>query len=175
MAKADRCGGARRGRAAGGDPADLPEPLEFPRADAGEVEALLGRPPDFVVRSTPYHVVANGQDQWWNPELEFEGFDVPRYVRAAEFKPSWPLGIKVTHHGHATLRSAAPVEGGERPPSVRLVGMGIGKRWDLLPEGVGKLLPPGPGTVRFSATTTTGRSPTSTTTTRSRCCRGARC
>ena len=133
-----------------GDPADLPEPLEFPRADAWEVEALLGRPPDFVVRSTPYHVVANGQDQWWNPEIEFEGFDEPRYVRAAEFKPSWPLGIRVTHHGHATLRSAAPVGGDERPPSVRLVGMGIGKRWDLLPEGVGKLLPPGPGTVRFS-------------------------
>ena len=133
-----------------GDPADLPEPLEFPRADAWEVEALLGRPPDFVVRSTPYHVVANGQDQWWNPELEFEGFDEPRYIRAAEFKPSWPLGVKVTHHGHATLRRAAPVEGGERPPSVRLVGMGIGKRWDVLPEGVGKLLPPGPATLRFN-------------------------
>ena len=133
-----------------GDPADLPEPLEFPRADAWEVEAMLGRPPDFVVRSTPYHVVANGQDQWWNPELDFEGFDEPRYIRAAEFKPSWPLGIKVTHHGHATLRRDAPVEGGERPPSVRLVGMGIGKRWDVLPEGVGKLLPPGPATLRFN-------------------------
>ncbi|MDE2906049.1 MAG: cytochrome c, partial [Acidobacteriota bacterium] len=47
-----------------GDPADLPAPLEFPRADTWEVEALLGRPPDFVVQSTPYHVVANGQDQW---------------------------------------------------------------------------------------------------------------
>ena len=133
-----------------GDPADLPEPLEFPRADAWEVEAMLGRPPDFVVRSTPYHVVANGQDQWWSPELEFDGFDVPRYLRAAEFKPSYPLGIRVTHHGHAVLRGREPAEGAERPPSVRLVGMGIGKRWDLLPEGVGKLLPPGPATVRFS-------------------------
>ena len=132
-----------------GDPAELPEPLEFPRADAWEVEAMLGRPPDFVVRSTPFDVVANGQDQWWSPELAFEGFDVPRYIRAAEFKPSYPLGIKVTHHGHATLRGAEAAEG-ERPPSVRLVGMGIGKRWDLLPPGVGKLLPPGPGTVRFS-------------------------
>ena len=132
-----------------GDPADLPEALAFPRADAWEVEAMLGRPPDFVVRSSPYHVVANGQDQWWNPELEFEGFDVPRYIRAAEFKPSYPIGIKVTHHGHATLRSTEAAEG-ERPPSVRLVGMGIGKRWDLLPEGMGKLLPPGPATLRFS-------------------------
>ena len=137
------------GGALEGDPADLPEPLEFPRADAWEVEAMLGRPPDFVVHSTPYRVVANGQDQWWNPELEFEGFDTPRYIRAAEFKPSWPLGIKVTHHGHATLRRPETAEG-ERPPSVRLVGMGIGKRWDLLPEGVGKLLPPGPSTLRFS-------------------------
>ena len=132
-----------------GDPADLPAPLEFPRADAWEVEAMLGRPPDFVVRSTPYQVVANGQDQWWSPQIEFEGFDVPRYIRAAEFKPSYPIGIKVTHHGHATLRGTEVAEG-ERPPSVRLVGMGIGKRWDVLPEGVGKLLPPGPGTVNFS-------------------------
>ena len=137
------------GGAPEGDPADLPEPLEFPRADAWEVEAMLGRPPDFVVRSTPYRVLANGQDQWWNPELDFEGFDKPRYIRAAEFKPSWPIGIKVTHHGHATLRSAEAPEG-ERRPSVRLVGMGIGKRWDLLPEGVGKLLPPGPAALRFS-------------------------
>ena len=133
-----------------GDPADLPEPLEFPRADAWEVEAMLGRPPDFIVRAKPYTVVANGQDQWWEPEIEFEGFDVPRYIRAAEFKPSYPIGIKVTHHGHATLRAPEPPEGEERPPSVRLVGMGIGKRWDVLAEGIGKLLPPGPGTVRFS-------------------------
>ena len=133
-----------------GDPADLPAPLTFPRADAWEMEALLGRPPDFIVRSTPYHVIANGQDQWWNPEIEFEGFDAPRYIRAAEFKPSYPTGIRVTHHGHATLRSTEESAGGERPPSVHLVGMGIGKRWDLLPEGVGKLLPPGPATLRFS-------------------------
>ncbi|MCY4637957.1 MAG: hypothetical protein OXG04_26275 [Acidobacteria bacterium] len=131
-----------------GDPADLPPPLEFPRADAWEVEAILGRPPDLIVQSTPYHLVANGQDQWWSPRIEFEGFDVPRYIRAAEFKPSYPLGIKVTHHGHATLRTAAAE--GEDPPRTHLVGMGIGKRYDVLPEGVGKLLPPGSGTVNFS-------------------------
>ena len=133
-----------------GDPADLPEPLEFPRADVWEVEAMLGRPPDFIVRSKPYAVAANGQDQWWEPEIEFEGFDVPRYIRAAEFKPSYPVGIKVTHHGHATLRGKEPAEGEERPPTARLASMGIGKRWDVMAEGIGKLLPPGPGTVRFS-------------------------
>ena len=141
-----------------GDPTDLPAPLEWPPADAWELEAKLGRPPDFIVRSTPYDVVANGQDQWWDPRVEFEGFSGPRWIRAAEFKPSYPLGIKVTHHGHASLRwEGDPTEGNNdqaNPPetrrSVRLVGMGIGKRWDLLPEGVGKLLPAGPAELRFS-------------------------
>ena len=95
-------------------------------------------------------MVANGQDQWWEPEVGFDGLDRPRYIRAAEFKPSYPGGIKVAHHGHAVLRGREAEEGEERPPSVRLVGMGIGKRWDLLPDGVGKLLPPGPATVRFN-------------------------
>ena len=91
-----------------GDPADLPEPLEFPRADAWEVEAMLGRPPDVIVRAKPYTVVANGQDQWWEPEIEFEGFDVPRYIRAAEFKPSYPIGIKVTHQGTPPCEPRSP-------------------------------------------------------------------
>ena len=138
------------GGAPEGDPADLPEPLVFPPADGWAVEQELGRPPDFIVSSTPYTVVANGQDQWWEPRVEFAGFDEPRYIRAAEFKPSYPGGMKVTHHGHAYLRGNEAVEGEERRPSVRLVGMGIGKRWDVLPEGVGKLLPPGPATVNFN-------------------------
>ena len=141
-----------------GDRTDLPAPLEWPPADAWELEAKLGRAPDFIVRSTPYDVVANGQDQWWDPRVEFEGFSGPRWIRAAEFKPSYPLGIKVTHHGHASLRwEGDPTEGNndqanptETRRSVRLVGMGIGKRWDLLPEGVGKLLPAGPAELRFS-------------------------
>lgn len=141
-----------------GDPADLPAPIAWPPADEWELVAIMGRTPDFVVRSTPYTVVANGQDQWWEPTLEFEGFSEPRWIRAAEFKPSYPLGIRVTHHGHASLRweeDAAGRGDGQGTPSesrrsVRLVGMGIGKRWDLLPEGVGKLLPAGPAEVRFS-------------------------
>ena len=104
-----------------GDQADLPGPLEFPRADAWQVETALGRPPDFIVRSTPYTVVANGQDQWWEPQVEFEGFDAPRYIRAAEFKPSFPGGMKVAHHGHATLRGKEPADGeaASQPASIR--------------------------------------------------------
>ena len=137
-----------------GDPVDLPPPLEFAPADEWELETKLGRPPDFVVRSTPYTVVANGQDQWWDPRIEFEGFSESRWIRAAELKPSYPLGIKVTHHGHASLRweeeEGEANEKRESRRSVRLVGMGIGKRWDLLPDGVGKLLPAGPAELRFS-------------------------
>ena len=138
------------GGAPEGNPDDMPAPLTFPPGDGWAVERELGRPPDFIIQSTPYTVVANGQDQWWEPELEFEGFDTPRYIRAAEFKPSFPGGMKVAHHGHAYLRAKEIEEGEERPRAVRLVGMGIGKRWDVLPEGVGKLLPPGPATVSFN-------------------------
>lgn len=141
-----------------GNPTDLPPSLEWQSAAEWELEAILERPPDFVVRSTPYTVVANGQDQWWEPRVPFEGFSEPRWIRAAEFKPSYPVGLQVTHHGHATLRVAEEAVGDashgavaeDRPRPVRLVGMGIGKRWDLMPEGVGKLLPAGPAEVRFN-------------------------
>ncbi|MBM64391.1 MAG: hypothetical protein CL484_15700 [Acidobacteria bacterium] len=140
-----------------GNSADLPHALEFPPADQWELQAILGRPPDFIVQSTPYKVVANGQDQWWEPRLDFDGFGTHRYIRGAELKPSYPLGIKVAHHGHASLRWEDDAESDdgqsvsrERRRSVRLIGMGVGKRWDLLPDGVGKLLPEGPAELRFS-------------------------
>ena len=126
-----------------GDPADLPPPVEWPPASEWELAATLGQP-DLVVRSAPYTVTADGQDQWWNPVVEFEGLPEPRWIKAAEFKPSYPLGVRVVHHGHARLQQP------EDDFVVRLAGMGVGKRWDLLPEGVGKLVRPGPAQIRFS-------------------------
>ena len=132
-----------------GDPADLPAPLEFPRADAWEVEALLGRPPDFIVQ---LDALPRGR-QRAGPVVV--AADRVRGLRCAPLHPRGRVqavlaarASRVTHHGHATLRSTAAE--GEDPPRTHLVGMGIGKRYDLLPEGVGKLLPPGPGTVNFS-------------------------
>jgi len=123
-----------------GDPADMPPPIEYPPAYEWELEAELG-PPDFVVRSEPFTVVANGQDQWWDHTVEFEGLAERRWIRAAEFKPSYPLGVKVVHHGHVRF-----VQDGYR---LELVGMGVGKRWDKLPDGVGKLLLPGPAQISW--------------------------
>ena len=51
--------------------------------------------------SPPYDVIDDGQDQWWGPTVPFEGFDEERWIQAYEFKPSWPLGLRVVHHGHA--------------------------------------------------------------------------
>lgn len=116
-----------------GDPADLPEPISFPPGGAWALESELG-PPDIVVRSKPYDVVANGQDQWWEPEADFPGLDQTRFLKAAEFKPAYPLGKKVVHHGHATLVS----EDGEYAALARY---GVGKSWETYPEDIGVRIP----------------------------------
>ena len=117
-----------------GDPTDLPEPIEFPSVAACQLGDQLG-PPDLIIKSSPYDVIANGQDQWWTPNVPFQGLNSERFLKAAEFKPSYPLGKKVVHHGHAVL---VP-EGGGR--SVALARYGVGKSWEMFPEGTGMRVP----------------------------------
>ena len=117
-----------------GDPTDLPEPIEFPSGAAWQLGDQLG-PPDLIIKSSPYDVIANGQDQWWAPNVPFQGLNSERFLKAAEFKPSYPLGKKVVHHGHAVL---VP-EGGGRP--VALARYGVGKSWEMFPEGTGMRVP----------------------------------
>ena len=131
------------GGAPEGNPADLPPPLVFPPAGEWELAAQLG-PPDLIVKSSPYDVPAYGQDQWHEPRLPFEGIPEDRWIRAAEFKPSYPLGVKVVHHGHAEIVPEGSDDG------VRLISMGIGKLWEIMPEGMGKLLPAGPGRTNWN-------------------------
>ena len=109
-----------------GDPADLPPPIEFPPAYEWELETELG-PPDFVVRSKPFSVVANGQDQWWDHSVQFEGLPEARWIKAAEFKPVVPTGRK----------GRAPWPRALRPGRLenRVGRDGVGKRWDKMPEG----------------------------------------
>ncbi len=117
-----------------GNPADLPAPVNFPSGAEWQLGDQLG-PPDLVIKSSPYDVIANGQDQWWTPNVPFEGLNNERFLKAAEFKPSYPLGKKVVHHGHAVL---VP-EGGGR--SVALARYGVGKSWEMFPEGTGMRVP----------------------------------
>ena len=117
-----------------GDQADLPMPVDFPSGAAWQLGNQLG-PPDLIIKSSPYDVIANGQDQWWTPSVPFEGLDNERFLKAAEFKPSYPLGKKVVHHGHGVL---VP-EGGGR--SVALARYGVGKSWEMFPEGTGMRVP----------------------------------
>ena len=117
-----------------GNQADLPAPVEFPSGAAWQLGDELG-PPDLIIKSSPYDVIANGQDQWWTPSVPFEGLNNERFLKAAEFKPSYPLGKKVVHHGHAVL---VP-EGGGR--SVALARYGVGKSWEIFPEGTGMRVP----------------------------------
>ena len=118
-----------------GDPADLPAPIDIPTGKDWQLADQLG-PPDLVIKSKPFDVIANGQDQWWTPDVPFEGLEEERFLRAAEFKPSYPLGKKVVHHGHAVL-----IPEGERR-QVALARYGVGKSWERFPEGTGMRVPP---------------------------------
>ena len=126
-----------------GDPADLPPMLHFPKGAAWAAEAELGRPPDVVVRSTPFTVPGSGQDQWWSPSVPFEGLEEERWLMAAEFKPAYPDGKKVVHHGHAVLSV-----GDERGKGIARYG--VGKTWELYPEEVGMRIPAGEGMVSWN-------------------------
>ena len=67
--------------------------------------------------------------------MPFEGMEKDRWLRAAEFKPSYPLGKKVVHHGHAVL-----VPEGETR-QVALARYGVGKSWEIYPDGTGMKVP----------------------------------
>jgi hypothetical protein len=122
-----------------GDPADLPQAPELPDGSAWQLSKILGEP-DFVVKSLPYSVKANAQDQWWLRSTPFEGvIDKPRYVRATELKGSYPLGVKVLHHGHAQLVSYDD-QGNRRSGPVGR--QGVGKGGDQFPDGTGMLIYP---------------------------------
>ena len=119
-----------------GDPAKLPM---LPDGSEWQLADLLG-PPDFVIEAPALTVAANGQDQWWVKKTPFEGLiDGPRYVRATELKGSYPLGVKVLHHGHVTV--AFEDEDGQRR-SRPLGRQGVGKGGDLFPPNTGMLIEP---------------------------------
>ncbi len=130
-----------------GDDRDLPPPPVLPVGGAWQAEVLVGRPPDLVIQSTPYTVPARGQDQWWNPLVKWEPLGEERWMMAYEFKPAYPNGLKVAHHGHASL--SFPSDQGMRG-GVGIAHYGVGKGYEIFPDGVGMKVPAGEGVVDWN-------------------------
>lgn len=117
-----------------GDPNDMPAPVEWPDYSRWRLNDELGEP-HLIIRSTPYTVVANGQDQWWYPLIDIPVTE-PRWIRAVEVKPSYPVGRQIVHHANAELWRDGKESGS-------LAQFGIGKTYDLYAEDTGKLVQPG--------------------------------
>jgi hypothetical protein len=117
-----------------GDPADLPPPATF---DTGENFRMLDKygPPDLIVKTTPFTVPANGNDQWWRPVVA-TGLTEDRWVKAVEVLPAFPAGRTVTHHVLATAVQSHNLGG-------LLTEWAIGKVGEEYAEGTGKLLQAG--------------------------------
>jgi hypothetical protein len=136
-----------------GDVKDLPPVKQWPNDDGWKLSGEFGRPPDLIIKSDPYTMPAQSQDQWWRPLTQID-LKEPRWVRAVEMRPGSNAGRKITHHALAHLvqddpearRLADPVgSGGARGPNEAgtLMEWAIGKNYDVYREGTGKLLLPG--------------------------------
>jgi len=117
-----------------GDPADLPEPVEWPTGESFLLLPDLG-PPDLIIKTDPFTVPAHGNDQWWRPTVP-TGLTEDRWVRAMEVLPSYPLGRGVTHHFLATAVQEEELGG-------LLTEWALGKVGEQYQEGTGKLLQAG--------------------------------
>ena len=66
-----------------------------------------------------------------------------RWIKAYEFKPAWPNGLRVVHHGHTYMQ----VGGGRQ---IAIAHYGVGKRYETFPDGIGMRLPAGEATVSWN-------------------------
>ena len=134
-----------------GDKKDLPPLKQWPNDDGWQLSKQFGAP-DLVLKSEPYTMPANSQDQWWKPLTQID-LKEPRWVRAVEMRPGTNAGRKITHHALAHLVQedpdarafSDPVGSGGRSPNEAgtLMEWAIGKSYDVYREGTGKLLLPG--------------------------------
>jgi len=123
-----------------GNPADMPEPVDFQDFGAWTIE------PDWIVTSTPHTVPAAASD-WWGDYIVPSGLTEDRYIKAIQTKAS---DLRVVHHVltyAVTDPEAAPV--GDSNGDFFLNEYAVGKNADQYPEGTGKLLEADAG-VRFS-------------------------
>jgi hypothetical protein len=131
-----------------GNPKDMPPAKQWPSDEGWQLAKQFGQP-DFVLKSEPYTMPAQSQDQWWKPLADVPVTE-PRWVRAVEMRPGTATGRKITHHALAHLvqddpdaqRLGADDSGPANQGGV-LMEWAVGKNFDIFRENTGKLLMPG--------------------------------
>ncbi|HYL78027.1 MAG TPA: cytochrome c [Bryobacteraceae bacterium] len=129
-----------------GNVKDMPPAKQWPDDDSWVLAKQFGQP-DFVIKSEPYTVPAQGQDVWWKPATEIPITET-RWVRAVEMRPATVAGRRVTHHALARLEQDEPGAGGDDAAALAngpglLMEWAIGKAYDTYRPNTGKLLLPG--------------------------------
>ncbi len=119
-----------------GNPEELPPPREFPPIGQWRLAAELG-PPDHIIQSAKWDVPANGQDLWWEPEVD-SGIQESRCIKAVETLPS-----KAAHGSthHANSHFIVQNEAGEWVNGSRLSEYAYGKLGEMVPEGACRTVP----------------------------------
>ena len=135
-----------------GDPKALPAPANWPDDRAWQLAEKVGGPPDLVVKSAPYSVMAKGQDKWWRPLVE-TNLTEARWVRAIEVKPAYPMGRRVVHHVLTMLEQPEQGVTGIASTAAHLhnspmtaglfMEWAVGKSGEIFNPDAGKLLLPG--------------------------------
>ena len=129
-----------------GNSADMPAARQWPDDQTWQLEKKLGAP-DFVVKTDPYTMPAQGQDVWWKPNTAVP-LTEERWVKAVEIRPGSPAGRKITHHATAHLQQSEPdADAGDTNDDADGPGLlmewAIGKQYDMYRPNAGKLILPG--------------------------------
>jgi mono/diheme cytochrome c family protein len=119
-----------------GNPEDLPPPREYPAVGEWRLAGELG-PPDHVIKSSAWDVPANGQDLWWEPEVD-SGITEERCIKAIETLPS-AAAHGSTHHANSHFLTQD--EYGNWVPAGRLSEYAYGKLGEFVPEGACRKAP----------------------------------
>lgn len=120
-----------------GNPENLPPAKQFPAVGEWRLADELG-PPDHIIKSAKWDVPANGQDLWWEPEVD-SGITEARCIKAVETLPS-AAAHGSTHHANSHFM--AQNENGEWVPAGRLSEYAYGKLGEKVPEGACRTAPP---------------------------------
>jgi hypothetical protein len=119
-----------------GNPEEMPPQKEFPPIGEWRLAGELG-PPDHTIKSTPWDVPANGQDLWWEPDVD-TGITENRCIKAIETLPS-AAAHGSTHHANSQFLTQN--EKGDWVPYGRLSEFAYGKLGEMVPEGACRTAP----------------------------------